>query len=326
MTKSIGRQFQIGIGKESVRGTPVVATVWLPKTSLSVDDKIKTAKNEQSQGVIEDSIGQEVSNQYSEATIEGRISDIGFGLILMSALGTDSVGAVETGVKDHVFTVLQTAQHPCLSICVSEPNAGTGMVYPLGMLDSLSITVDLDKYAMYKATYKANRNAAQANTPAYTAENAFRPQDGVFKMASALSGLAGASAIVLKKFQVDIKKNTEDDEVLGNINPIDRLNKQFSMEGSFELFYADRTQIDTNMLGDIYQALSFTFTNSLVTIGAVSHPTLSIRLARTKLTEVSRKIDNNGIVSQTVKFKAFYSASDTEMTDITLRNTQTTTY
>ena len=326
-TKFIGRQFNIGIGKESTRGTPVAATSWLPKTSLTIDDKIKTAKNESSIGVIEDGVGQEISNRYSEATIEGRISDIGFGLILMSAMGTDTVGAVETGVKDHVFTVLQSAQHPCLSISVTEPNAGSGLVYPLGMLESLTMNFDLDKYASYKATYKANKNASQSNTASFTStENAFRPQDGTFKMASALSGLAGATAISIKKLQVDIKKNTEDDEVLGNIDPIDRLNKQFACEGSFELFYTDRTQIDTNMLGDIYQAISFTVINTAVTIGATSHPTLTVRLARTKLTEVSRKIDNNGIVTQTIKFKGFYSQGDTEMLDITLRNTQTTSY
>jgi hypothetical protein len=49
-------------------------------------------------------------------------------------------------------------------------------------------------------------------------------------------------------------------------------------------------------------------------------------MARAKLSEVSRKIDDKGIVSQTVKFLPFYSLSDTEMLDITLRNTVTSSY
>lgn len=392
MTKFIGQQFNIGIGKESVRGTAVVASYWLPNTTLTVDDKIKVAKDETSLGVIEDGVGQEVSNRFSEAVVEGRATDQGFGLILMSLMGTDTVGAVETGVKDHVFTVLQSAQHPSISVSVYEPNASTGLVYPLGMLDGLDVTIDLDKYIMYKATYKANRNAAQANTTSYVAENAFRPQDFTIGFAPTLAGVKGtitatgtaattihvtaisisttllqvgmsvtgtnipvgatiativsASAydlsvattgaigtqtfgpalVSIKKASLSFKKNTEDDEVLGSLDPVDRLNKQFAVSGSVELFYTDRSFIDTMMLGDLYKAIQMKAINSTVLIGASSHPTLTINLARTKFSEVSRKIDDKGIVSQTLKIVGFYSLSDTEMIDITLRNTVTAGY
>lgn len=392
MTKFIGQQFNIGIGKESTRGTAVVASYWLPNTTLTVDDKIKVAKDETSIGVIEAGVGQEVSQRMSEATIEGRATDQGFGLILMSLMGTDTVGAVETGVKDHVFTVLQTAQHPALSISVYEPNGSTGLVYPLGMLDSLELTIDLDKYIMYKAVYKANRNASQANTTSYVAENAFRPQDFTIGFAPSLAGAKGTLAatgtaattihvtglsintsllqvgmtvtgtnipanttiativsgtafdlsaastgaassytfgpalVSIKKASLSFKKNVEEDEVLGSLDPVDRLNKQFAVSGSVELFYTDRTFIDTVLLGDLYKAIQMKAVNSGVTLGTTSKPTLTINLARTKLTEVSRKIDDKGIVSQTLKFEAFYSLSDTEMVDITLRNAVTSSY
>lgn len=393
MTKFIGQQFNIGIGKESTRGTPITASYWLPNTTLTVDDKIKVAKDETSIGVIEDGVGQEVSNRYSEATIEGRATDQGFGLILMSLMGTDTVGAVETGVKDHVFTVLQTAQHPSLSMCVYEPNASTGLVYPLGMLDSLDITIDLDKYIMYKATYKANKNQSQANTVSYVQENAFRPQDMTFGYAPTLAGAKGTltatgtaattvhvtacsinpqtklqvgmtvtgtnipvgatvavivsataydlsiattgaigsqtfgpAPVSLKKVSLSFKANTEDDEVLGSIDPVDRLNKQFAVSGSFEAYYTDRKFIDTIMLGDLYEALIFKAVNTTVLLGLASNPTLTFAFARTKLSEVSRKIDDKGIVSQTMKFQAFYSLADTEMVDITLRNTVASGY
>ena len=392
MTKFLGQQFNIGIGKESTRGTAVTASYWLPNTTLTVDDKVKLAKDETSLGVIEAGVGQEVSNRYSEATIEGRATDQGFGLILMTLMGIDTVGAVETGVKDHVFTVLQTAQHPSVSVCVYEPNASTGLVYPLGMLDTLDVTIDLDKYVMYKAAYKANRNAAQANTTSYVAENAFRPQDVTIGFAPSLAGIKGtlaatgtatstihitglsisttllqvgmtvtgtnipanttiativsasavdlsaattgaatsytfgAAVVSVKKASLSFKKNTEDDEVLGSIDPIDRLNKQFAVSGSIELYYTDRSFIDTMMLGDLYKAIQIKAVNSTVTIGTTSKPTLTFNLARTKFSEVSRKIDDKGIVSQTLKFTAFYSLSDTEMVDITLRNTVTSGY
>lgn len=389
-TKFIGRQFDIGIGKESTRGTATTATYWLPDTSIAIDDKIKVAKDISSIGVIEEGVGQETSNRYSEATIEGRVADQGFGLLMLSLMGTDTVGAVESGVKDHVFTVAQNAQHPSLTMCVFEPNASTGLAYPLGMIDSLDVTYELDKYAMYKTVIKANRNASQSNTVAFVAENGFRPQDMTFGYAPTLAGAngtltatgtaattvhvtacsinpqvklqvgmtvtgtnipVGATVAVivsstaydlsiattgaigsqtfgpvpvnLKKVQLSFKKNLEDDEVLGSIDPADRLNKAFQVSGSFELYYTDRSFIDTIMLGDIYKAINFKAVNSAVLIGAASHPSFTINMARVKLSEVSRKIDNAGIVSQTIKFTSFYSIPDTEMLDITLRNTVT---
>ncbi|CCD89852.1 protein of unknown function [Bradyrhizobium sp. ORS 285] len=328
MAKFTGRQFVIGIGKESVRGTAVSAAYWLPDASLTIDDKIKAAKDETNVYAIEDGVGQEVAARYSEASIEGRITDQSFGAILMAAFGTDTKTTVggEASVYDHKFTVLQSAQHPSYSISAYSPNEAGGVVYPLGMLDSLDFTFDLEKYAMYKAVFKANKNQSQSNTVSFTSENAFRPQDITLKYAANLAGLGAGTAVQCKKIQVSIKKNTEDDQVLGSIDPVDRLNKQFGITGSFELFYTDRTMIDTIMLGDLAKAIQITVTNAGVTLGTSSNPTLTIRLAKVKLSEVARAQANNGIVKQTVKFQAFYSLSDTEMADITLRNTVSAAY
>lgn len=326
MTKFIGPQFSIGIGKESVRATAVAAAYWLPWSSLTVDDKIKAAMDETSIGVIEHGIGQEITMFTSECQLESNIDDSGFGLILMSTFGTDTVGAVETGVKDHVFTVAQSAQHPSLSISVAGPNESTGLVYALGMMKTLDLNFELDKYATYKASLGANKNASQANTASFSAVNRFRPQDMTFGYATAYSGLNSPTAVGIKKFTISIKKNTEDDEVLGNTSPIDRLNKGFEVEGSFELYYTDRTMIDTIMMGDLQKALIFTVVNANVTIGAVSHPSLTIKLAKVKLTEVARKLSAKDITMQTIKFKAFYSMSDSLMLNMTLRNTVTASY
>ena len=41
MSKFVGRLYQIGLGKESSRGTGVAPTYWIPKTAVSFDDKIE---------------------------------------------------------------------------------------------------------------------------------------------------------------------------------------------------------------------------------------------------------------------------------------------
>lgn len=329
-TKFSGRQFNIGIAKESSRGTPIAAAYWVYYDTLTIDDTIQIAKMESVAGVIEKGIGQDTTVFESKGSMTGKITDQAFGLFLKSILGTDTVGAVETGVKDHVFTVLQSAQHPSLTISVFEPNSNSGTsgyAYPLSVIDELEMTFEIGKYAEFKATFMGNKGANKSSdTVAYVAENLFRPQDGVFKLATNLSGLSGASGINITKAVVTLKQNTEPDIVIGSSAPVDRLNKEFTCEGSLELKYFDRSMIDTYLLAGLAQAASFTFTNSSVTIGAASSPTIGVRLAKVLFESVARKVDPKGIVTQTVKFTGFYSQSDSEMLDITLRNTVTSAY
>jgi hypothetical protein len=325
MAKFLGRQFSIGVGKEGTRGTKTSATAWLPDATLSVDDKIKVVKDETSVGVIEQGVGQDITSQYSEASIEGRVTDTTFGHILMALMGTDTKATTsgESTVYDHTFSVSQSAQHPSYSLCVHSPN--DDLAYPLGMLSTLDLTFDLDKYATYKAAFRANKSQSQSNTPSFSAENAFRPQDISVAYAANISGLGSATSVSAKKVTLSFKKNPEDDQVLGSADPADRLNKQFQCDGTIELYYSDRTFIDTIMLGDLYKALRITLANP-TTIGSTSSPTVQITLARLKLSEVARKVDNSGITSQTLKFTAFYSISDSKMLTILLRNTQSTAY
>ena len=327
-TKFSGRQFNVGISKEAVRGTALAASYWLQYDTLTIDDEVTVVKKEGVVGVIEKGIGQENAVYESKGSISGNISDLGTGLLVKAILGTDTVGAVESGVKDHVFTVLQSAQRPSLTFSVVEPNsnAGAGFGYPLSIIDELEMSFEVGKYATFKANFMGNKGANLANTASYTAENMFRPQDGVFKLATNLAGLSGASPVLIQKATVTLKANTERDIVIGNSSPVDRLNKEFTAEGTLELKYSDRSMIDTYLIADLAQAMSFTFTNSAVTIGSTSHPTIGVRLANVKFESVARKINPKDIVTQTVKFMAYYSISDTEMLDITFRNTVTAAY
>lgn len=394
MTVFIGRQFSIGIGKESTRGTPVAASYWVPKTDFSVEDKIATVVDDASIAVIEDAQNQEIAQKYSEGSIGGRITDSTFGLILMAVFGTDTVGAVETGVKDHVFTVLQSAQHPTLTVVVNEPNAtgSSSLTYPLAAISSLNIHAEVGKWGTYKATWRANTPTTSTPTVAFTNENGFNPQFISAQIAPSLAGvqgtlaatgtaastvnvtalsisttllqvgmgvvgtnvpigatitaIVGAAAFTLsaattgamssitftpvtfsaRMFDVNITPNTEDDTTIGNVNAVDRYNKQFVVEGSFEIVYKDRSYIDTIMLGDVAKALRLHMKNTAVTIGVVSNPTLDIDLALVNLTEVARTDKNNDVMLQTIKFKAYYSISDAKMIVSTLRNTITTGY
>ena len=332
MTKFIGRKVNIGIGKESVRGTEVAATFWLPKMELTHDDKIEQVINESSVGVIEDANGADITLKMSEGSLTGRANDISFGLWLLATLGAEGTPTLvggETVVFDHDFSVLESAQHPSLTIAVEEPNAtgASGLRFALSLVDSLEIRLTLGEYIQYVVGFRGNSNVVGTNTPSYsTTENIFLPQHAEAKFATDLSGLDAAPAVAVKVANFTVSKNLEDDQVVGNIQASDRLNKQFAVEGTLEILYDDRTLIDSQLLTDTQKALRIRFTNTDITLGVASNPQLTFDFAKVKLSEIARAQANNDLVRQTLTFKAFYSLTDAAMMTAILRNLQTGAY
>jgi hypothetical protein len=320
MAKFIGRLADIGIAREGTRGTAEAsADFWLPKLSLTVDDKIEQVVDESSIGVIEDSPNAVVVGQYAEAEIEGNIHDRSFGLILLSALGSTAPTGPVDSLYTHTFTVGQNAQHPSMTIFQDDPNQD--YTYALGMLSQLDLDISIGQFSKFTAAFRARKGVNATLTPAYTAENVFLPQHGTVKIASAVAGLGAASALTVRSVQLSISKNIEDDRRIGSLDQVDILNKQFAIEGTLELVFNDNT-FKTQQLADTAQAMRITLTNTNVTIGSGSNPELNIDMPKVKFGEFVRNYGNNDIVTATVNFKAFYDATATSMITVLLKNTQ----
>lgn len=321
MSKFIGRLADIGIAKEASRGTAEAAVdFYLPKVSLSIDDGIEQTIDESSVGVIEDAQGASVIAKFAECEIEGNIHDKSFGLILLAALGSVSTGsAQESTVYPHTFTVLQSAQHPSLTLFLDDPNQD--YKYALAMLQSLELDVMLGQYARYRASFRSKVGATATLSPSYSSENHFLPQHGSLKTASDLSGLGAASAIDVRSVKLTVNKNVEDDRKLGSLDQADILNKQFAVEGTIELVFNDNT-FKTDMLADTAKAMRLRLTNSDVTIGDTLNPQLTVDLAKVKFSNFEKAYENDGIVTATVDFKGFYSLSDTSLISAELINEQ----
>lgn len=318
----IGRLTDIGIAKESVRGTAVDAIFFVPQVNFNFDEQIQQVIDESSVGVIEDSIDANVTEQFTEGTLEARIQAETFGLFLLNAIGAVSsvVKGGETIVFEHTYSVKQDAQHPSLTISVKEPNSAKR--YPLGMLTSLELNIALNAYAMMSAEIRSKKGEAASITPSYVTadeKEIFLAQHGELKFASDLAGLGAAPETKIRNLVLTIAKNVEDDQVIGSLDPADILNKQFSVEGTVELLYRDSSFVD-DLLADTKKAARITLTNTDITIGVGSNPKIQIDLANVKFSEVTKPFTNNDLTIQTLAFKAMYSLADAKLIDVVLTN------
>jgi hypothetical protein len=144
---------------------------------------------------------------------------------------------------------------------------------------------------------------------------------------SATSFTFGGASVALKSFKMSIDENIEDDEVLGSVAPIDFLNKEFKVSGTIEAIWQNESDFKTNALAtpNVAQSLIVTIKNTDVGIGSSSHPTVTITLDQVYYTEFSRPIKIKDLIYQTVKWEAAYSTANSEMLNLLVTNTQSTT-
>lgn len=323
MSKGLGRFVQFGVARETVRGTSEAApTFWIPVDELEVDEKDERVMNDQSRGLLESSVGENIVKQYSEISIKAPITDKTFPLFLYNFLGSLSTSGPTDSAYTHTWNVAQSVQHQALSLFVDDPLGAQDYKYALGMGKSLEINYERGKYLNFGASFRAKKGATATLTPATTTENRFLPHHLTFKIATTQAGLTGASATVIKSAKITFNPNLEDDDVLGAISPQDFNNKDFSVEGTLEALWENESAFKTASLLEATRALRFDLTNTDVLIGASSRPQVQFDFHAVNFRPVTRAIKLNDMVMQTIAFKAHYSLTDSKMVVATTRSAQ----
>ena len=322
MSTIIGRQVDLGIAKESVRGTAVAPTFWLPLLTKNVEDTFAVVIDDAPVGVIEGDEDSQVVKKWAAGDIEGYVREKSIGLLLLNLFGavvTSDNPDTDPSVKDHDFSVLQSVQHPSLTVALKHPNEG--LRFALGMINTFSFSIVLDSLVRFSANIMARKGASAADTVAYTSESEFNARHVTVKFATNLAGLDAATAIKAKAVTVNFEKNIESDDIVGSVDPNDFNNKKFMVNGTVELLYDDTTH-KLVALASTAKALRVELKNTDVTIGATSNPTLQVDMAKVKITEWSSDKVNDDLVRQVLTFSAYYSMTDSKMVTAKLTNTQ----
>ncbi len=325
-SKGIGRLVQVGLGKESARGTAVAASYWTPWNDLTIDEKKEFAVDDQSYGIIEDSTNLTQTKKWAQGSIQGNVLDQSFGLILYGMFGTltsHSAHSGETIVYDNVFNIGESAQHQSLTFSLHDPLSAQDYQYANGVVEKLELSMELKKFISYNASIKALSGATHsAFSPSTTTENRFVPQYLTAKFASAYSTITGGggTSVSLKSAKVTFNANVEDQDVLGSVAPADFLNKEFSVEGTLEAIWQNESDFKTAFMGPTAQAMRLDIKNSDVTIGSASSPELTLDFPKVTFKELGRPFKVKDLVYQSISWKAVYSIADTLMAKATLTN------
>lgn len=302
MSKFIGRKGTLLVAKESVRGTATTSGgFWVPRSTISFDDKVEIAREDEALGKIADSDNLFVTQKMASGEIESNLDDKLLGIFLTSLFGS-SPSTSGGGPYTHAYTLNNSNQHQSLSVLYQDPD--TARLYPLSVVDSFKIAVEQNALVMFTVGLmsRGGKQWTAQNADFSGLGNKFLHQHLVFKTADTVAGLAGANPISIKSLELTINANTIVDSVLGTVEPEDILNQQFSVEGSITLNKEDESYRELMLTGN-KKAVSISFVRD-------SSSQFNLTLPRVDFTEWEQDRTLNSIVSQTINIKGNYDAAN----------------
>jgi len=320
MANNIGALVNVGIGKESVRGTAVVAADWLPKTELSFDENAEYIKQEAPYGVINEFMDGDIAKNWGAGTVAGPVFVDGIGYILGATFGAfpTASGSASAGYT-HTFTPAQNSTHQSLTLYRKDPNED--IRFALGMVNSLELTYELGDYLSYSVDFLSKSGEATTSTPTYTSSAKIRPQDVSVKIANTVAGLGAGTTLNVESATITIEKNAIDYQAHGSTGLNDIFNGTFSYSGSFVILW-DSTTYKALWKAGTKQALRFTATNTSTTVGsgATTNPGLTFTIVPSLLEEFGLEQGNGDIVKQTIGFTGLYDLATGKSITATLVN------
>ncbi len=323
MSLGVGRQYKVGLAKETSRGTAATAGTdgfWMGVDTLDVNPMAEVIRDEQTYGTIENVIDTDVANKWSEGTLEGILDSDSFGLLLLSVMGSVSESAddPEAGVNTHTFTVANSNQHQSLSFNVVD-EIGGDLIYPLGVIDSLEVTAELNEYVRFSADFFALDEESATLTAGYSSPVQFKAGDISLEYADATAGLGSGTDVNARSVSVVLNQNIERNDILGQDSPDDFITTNFGGTIDITKVYEDDTFKDM-FTGGSKKAFRVTMEDTAATLGTGTNPKIEFDLNQVSVTDWSKNYDVDGIVTETFTLELNFKLDDSKMIEGTIIN------
>lgn len=324
MSDYSGRKIRYGFAKEGTRGTFAASTYWLRWETADFFDHATTTFNQSAIGVLDRYSGAEIMERSASGQLAGKITDLGFGLVLFGTFGSHAavLTSGETTVYDHTFTESQSNTSQSLAIVRLTPNDQTN--YVNAMVGSLAIEAKAGDFVRHTTNFTAFPGITGTGaTSAFVAENEFKAKHVTALLATDVAGLSAATAIPVASFTLTINKNLDPYYIIGQDGPSEIFSQNVEVTGEFVLRYTANTYF-TQRFANTKQAMQLAIVNSDVTIGDAANPGVVFTMPAVFLNDFKPDQGIDGMVTQTISFTATYDLSAAYAINAVLTNTATT--
>ena len=331
MSTFTGRQVQVGMTIEAVRGTAESdADYTYPQMNYTIKDSEATiAYREDAHGTNIKNSGKDTLLVEGDGTLGGNIYAKGIVYFLALAFGqlpdtTDTVG--DTAAKNHAFTLLDTNEHASATIFVNEPNIGD-MKFAGAMPDSFTINWTAGQYPTIEIPIKSRSSVSSTHTLTVVDESMFLPDIASLKIAANLAGLAAASvAQDIKSFSLTFTKNLAPQQTMSSGKTYQEIfNGDFEVTGTITKLYRDTTY-RAKALNDTVNALEFAFSDSVNKAGTTTPTSLKFTIAEAAFEGHDPAYGLSDISEETINFTMIRRPVSSKTTAITAEVVNKFTY
>lgn len=311
----IGRELEVGIGVESVRGTALLGR-WGKKLVATILPKNQKVVDESSDNGFEDSPSARIVKEWFEGDIEGNVHADLIGYLLTNIYGNVQSTLVGSGVYSHAFSLLHNVEHPSVSIFRKDGDV-INEKYGGGVVGNLDINAVSDDYVKFKTTIALSNSASSAESPSYNAEYDFVGRDVTIKMADTEAGLSGANAIKVKSASIKFNNNPINDHNCGSYSP-DMYNSLLGIEVEIT------KNFNSTDYEDLYKSNDYKYMQISIEgeadIGGGNKPKIVLTLNKGQIQAWERSGNVGDLVEETFTVKAFKNDEDGEASTVLLQN------
>jgi hypothetical protein len=316
-----GEDINLGVARETVRGTPETPSAWVPaRTPTGVRVMVEKTPIRETKGTGINSQGSTIVQKRSEGDLEFNVRNGSIGFFLLSLLGKVTTSA-NGAVYDHLFEVLTgNAQYPTLTLGMAQLGQ-QDYEYERVLVNSLELRTPVDDLINATVGFIGVDEATHADySPSYGSDDYFfRHYDVTLKIAADVAGLGAASALKVKEFSLSINNSGRVNQNISELNPGDVLALMLEITGGMKIDYDGETHHDL-YVNNTSRAMSITLTRSDVDIDTGVNPQIEIILPNITYTSWTPERPLDDIVTQDIQFTAHYDDAEAEAIHVTVTN------
>lgn len=292
MSKKIGQDIEVGIAKETTRGTAVdpASGYWIKWGELTLNNLQENNTIEVNLGHIFTEGKRQKTKVGYEIEIKMPLEDIIAGHILMGMFGSVSTTSdnPETGVNTHDFTINDSSETPTYTISMID---GTNQYqFTNAVLTEVTLSAPARDKMELTVKYRTKMYSTTSGlTSSYSDNHLFSSCNMNYYEANDYSGLGSAMATSVRSVELSFSRDLKELETVGSCEVDDLLALNWTAQVNIE---KDWDTSDSDM-SDSENLTSKAFKVELVgadTIGGSSHPTIKFAIPSGVKTDFNRDI------------------------------------